>query len=275
MTQTNDIRRGRRGRRGVWACHAHLVFVTKYRRDVFTDAMLVRCREVIDGVCVDFGCELVEFNGGADHVHLLINFPPTVQLSKLVNSLKGVSARLLRKDFNTHVRQYLWGGHFWARSYYVGTARGSVVHDCYIHSLARTSLSMMIATCAAGSNPTPEGVGTSPERSNLRRAVHLTRYAVSSRTPVGRRAEQRWVKNCSLLVDPSRTPRGQPESCSGLSGGQNTRRVDGAPRISVMAMDSVQTVSPARASRFRSITKPSMRRCLNGYLGLAGLPSQR
>jgi putative transposase len=123
----------------VWACHAHLVFVTKYRRDVFTDAMLVRCQEVMAGICDDFGCALVEFNGEVDHVHLLVNFPPSVQLSKLVNSLKRVSARLLRKDFSVHVRQYLWGGHFWSRSYYVGTAGGAPLSTIaeYIRSQER------------------------------------------------------------------------------------------------------------------------------------------
>ena len=112
-----------------------------YLSPSIADAMLVRCREVMDGVCVNFSCELVEFNGETDHVHLLINFPPTVQLSKLVNSLKGVSARLLRKDFSVPVRQYLWGGHFWSRSYYVGTAAGAPLSTIaeYIRSQERPS----------------------------------------------------------------------------------------------------------------------------------------
>jgi len=115
----------RTGRHCVSACHAHLVFTTKYRRGVFTRALLDRCQEVMAQVCVDFECELVEFNGEEDHVHLLINFPPTVQLSRLINSLKGVSSRMLRKEFPTHVSRYLWGGHFWSRSYFVGTAGGA------------------------------------------------------------------------------------------------------------------------------------------------------
>ena len=87
--------------------------------------MLEQCRQVMSAVCEDFGCELVEFNGEEDHVHLLIRFPPTVQLSRLVNSLKGVSARILRRDHAAHVRKHLWGGHFWSRSYYIGTAGGA------------------------------------------------------------------------------------------------------------------------------------------------------
>jgi len=115
----------RLGRQAVWACHAHLVFVTKYRRGALTDQMLTRCREVMTDVCADFGVELAEFNGEDDHVHLLVNFPPTVQLSKLVNSLKGVSSRRLRQEYPAHTARYLWGTHFWSRSYFVGTAGGA------------------------------------------------------------------------------------------------------------------------------------------------------
>ncbi len=115
----------RKGRHAVWQCHAHLVFVTKYRRGVFTDAMLLTCEQVMANVCDDFGVDLVEFNGEDDHVHLLVHFPPTVALSKLVNSLKGVSSRRLRQHHPARVHKYLWGNHFWSRSYYVGTAGGS------------------------------------------------------------------------------------------------------------------------------------------------------
>jgi putative transposase len=102
-----------------------LVFVTKYRREAFTEAMLTRCEEIMREVCTDFEAELRQFNGDEDHVHLLVHYPPKVQLSKLVNSLKGVSARLLRKEHDTHVRRYLWGGHFWSGSYFAGSCGGA------------------------------------------------------------------------------------------------------------------------------------------------------
>ncbi len=66
--------------------------------------MLSRCEQIMREVCADFEVELREFNGEDDHVHLLVHYPPKVALSKLVNSLKGVSARILRKEFGTHVR---------------------------------------------------------------------------------------------------------------------------------------------------------------------------
>lgn len=115
----------RTGRHVVYHLHAHLVFVTKYRRGAFTDPMLVRCEQIMREVCADFEVELREFNGEDGHVHLLVHYPPKVALSKLVNSLKGVSARMLRKEFGTHVRKYLWGDHFWSGSYFAGSVGGA------------------------------------------------------------------------------------------------------------------------------------------------------
>ena len=126
----------RTGRHVVWACHAHLVFVTKYRRGALTKSMLERLRQVFMEVCEDFGVMLVEMDGEDDHVHLLVEFPPTVQLSRLVNSLKGVSSRRLRQEYASHIKRHLWGGHFWSRSYFVGTCGGaplSVLAD-YVNS---------------------------------------------------------------------------------------------------------------------------------------------
>jgi putative transposase len=87
--------------------------------------MLGRCEEIARDVCADFEAELVEFNGKADHVHLFVHYPPKVALSKLVNSLKGVSSRRPRQDYDTHVRKYLWGGRFWSGSYFTGPCDGA------------------------------------------------------------------------------------------------------------------------------------------------------
>jgi putative transposase len=120
-----DIRRGRSVAYTLHAQHAHLVFTTKYRRGVFTGELLRRCEEIMIEVCDSFGAELVEFNGEHDHVHLLVHYPPKVALSTLVNSLKGVSARLLRKEYGAHVRKYLWRGHFWSPSYFAASCGGA------------------------------------------------------------------------------------------------------------------------------------------------------
>jgi len=75
MTDATEIRHGRHC---VFNLHIHLVFVTKYRRGVFTGEVLTDLRGIFAAVCRDFNAELVEFDGEDDHVHLLVNYPPTV-----------------------------------------------------------------------------------------------------------------------------------------------------------------------------------------------------
>jgi REP element-mobilizing transposase RayT len=70
--------------------HVHLVFIAKYRRRVFTRAAFDDLREIFVKVCQDFESQLVELDGEDDHVHLLVNYPPKLAVSKLVNSIKGV-----------------------------------------------------------------------------------------------------------------------------------------------------------------------------------------
>ncbi|ALG75566.1 transposase [Azospirillum thiophilum] len=115
----------RRGRSVVCALHVHLVFVTKYRRDVFTDRAHLALRDTFLGVCAEFGVTLKEVNGEDDHVHLLIEYPPTVQLSRLVNSLKGVSSRRLRQQNFPEVKRRLWGDHLWSPSYFAASCGGA------------------------------------------------------------------------------------------------------------------------------------------------------
>ncbi|WP_107424646.1 IS200/IS605 family transposase [Streptomyces sp. Ag82_O1-15] len=102
-----------------------MVFTPKYRRGPFTDEILTRCEEIMRAVCADFETELVEFNGEADHVHLLVHYPPKVAISRLVGSLKGVSARRLRQEFPGHIRTYLWGDHFRSPSYFAASCGGA------------------------------------------------------------------------------------------------------------------------------------------------------
>ncbi|ERC80905.1 transposase IS200 like family protein, partial [Escherichia coli T924_01] len=95
MKKETDIRRGRHC---VFLMHVHLVFVTRYRRQIFDHDATEKLRTYFSNVCADFEAELVEMDGEPDHVHLLINYPPKLAISSLVNSLKGVSGRLLRRD---------------------------------------------------------------------------------------------------------------------------------------------------------------------------------
>ena len=107
--------------------HIHLVFVTKYRREVFTKAILDELHPIFASVCTDFESELVEFDGEEDYVHLLVNYPPKVAVSKLVNSLKGVSSHLIRKEDYPSIRKKLWGRALWSPSYFAGSCGGAPI----------------------------------------------------------------------------------------------------------------------------------------------------
>jgi len=105
--------------------HVHLVFVTRYRRGVLDEETLRVCEDTMRKVCEDFEAELREFNGGDDHVHLLVHYPPKVAVAKLVNSLKGVSARILRRDFTGRVNRAITHGHLWSPSYFAASCGGA------------------------------------------------------------------------------------------------------------------------------------------------------
>lgn len=124
MNKSNDIRHGRHC---VFNLHVHLVFLTKYRRSVFTKAVLEDLKEIFASVCQDFEAELVEFDGEKDHVHLLINYPPKVSVSRLVNSLKGVSSRLIRKKRYACIQDKLWAGALWSPSYFAASCGGAPI----------------------------------------------------------------------------------------------------------------------------------------------------
>jgi putative transposase len=105
--------------------HAHLVFVTKYRRQVFTDAMLTYCESTMRAVCADLDADLVEFNSEADHVHLLVAYPPTLAISVLAQRLKGRAAYEMRREYTGPCVRARMRGHLWSPSYIAVSCGGA------------------------------------------------------------------------------------------------------------------------------------------------------
>ncbi|MCW6567911.1 IS200/IS605 family transposase [Yersinia ruckeri] len=124
MIKEIDIRRGRHC---TFLMHVHLVFVTKYRRKVFDQDAIEKLRGYFARVCADFDVELVEMEGESEHVHLLINSPPKLAVSSLVNSLKGVSSRLLRRDRPDIAARYYYKGVLWTPSYFASSCGGAPI----------------------------------------------------------------------------------------------------------------------------------------------------
>lgn len=122
----DKVNQFRTGRHCVFDMHVHLVFVTKYRKAVFQSDDIEFLRKVFADICVKFESELIEMDGEKDHVHLLVNYPPKVSVSKLVNSLKGASSRVLRKDSERLCNLY-WKGVLWSPSYFAASCGGAPV----------------------------------------------------------------------------------------------------------------------------------------------------
>ena len=124
----------RRGRHSVTDLEVHLVFVTNYRRKFLTPAALERLSAVFKDTARKMDFQVLEVNGEADHVHLLVEYPPKISISKLVNHLKGVSSRTLRAEMKIETPE----NHLWSPSYFASSCGGASwdkIKD-YIHNQA-------------------------------------------------------------------------------------------------------------------------------------------
>jgi len=104
----------------------HLVLVSKYRRKCFTSDILARMQAILEELCETWSIDLLEFNGEEDHVHLLLELHPGVMPSQLINNLKTVTSRLLRKEYADHFQQLYWKNPgIWTRAYCLMTVGGA------------------------------------------------------------------------------------------------------------------------------------------------------
>ena len=136
----------------VYALYYHLVICTKYRRKCIDADMLKRLRDIAALRCRGWRGELVEFNGEADHIHLLISMPPNLNLSVFVNNLKTTSSRLIRKEFAAKLNREYRKPMFWSRSYCIISVGGAplAILKQYIEHQAAPSPPAKPKTAAAG-----------------------------------------------------------------------------------------------------------------------------
>jgi putative transposase len=99
----------------------------KVPRGVFTAQVLHDLRNIFTSVCSDFESQLVEFDGEDNPVHLLVNYAPKITVAALVNSLKGVSSRLLRLKNHPSIRGMLLGKALWSPIYSAGSRGGAPI----------------------------------------------------------------------------------------------------------------------------------------------------
>lgn len=111
----------RTNRHSCYLLEYHLVVVTKYRHPVLTGKQKDRLLELSFNVIEDYWkCRILEISTDKDHIHILFESKPQVQLSKLVNNYKTVTSRILRKEFADELSPYYWKPYFWSDSYFIG-----------------------------------------------------------------------------------------------------------------------------------------------------------
>lgn len=118
----------RSGAHAVFRIQFHIIFVTKYRKNVIDQAILSKLNEVFTRVCEKRKCILLEFNGEENHVHLLVDAHPDNNISQLISSLKSASSRIVRKEFQDYLKQFYWKKEdpsFWTDAYCVISAGGA------------------------------------------------------------------------------------------------------------------------------------------------------
>ncbi|UKO97841.1 IS200/IS605 family transposase [Nostoc sp. UHCC 0870] len=118
----------RKGSHSVFSVRLHFVFVTHYRRKALNAEMLNRLQQMIEQVSNKMDCQLIEFNGESDHIHILLDFHPKNSIAAVVGSLKSATARMLKKEFPQEIKKYYWGKvSFWSNSYYVSSCGGAPI----------------------------------------------------------------------------------------------------------------------------------------------------
>lgn len=115
-----------RRRHSVTKLVVHLIFTTKYRRKLLDGDMIEQLRDALTSACAGLECDLIEMNGEADHIHLVVSYPPKLPVSVMVNNLKSISSRQLRQ-LNTHLTRQSKNSALWSRSYFACSVGGAPI----------------------------------------------------------------------------------------------------------------------------------------------------
>lgn len=114
-------------RHSVYSLKYHLVLTTKYRKECITDEIFSFLKSKTLDLFERWNCTLIEMNYDKDYIHILFKAPPQIQLSKIINSYKSSTSRLIRKNFEDYIKQFYWKNYFWNRSYLILSTGGVTI----------------------------------------------------------------------------------------------------------------------------------------------------
>ena len=112
----------RHNRHSCYLLEYHLVVVTKYRHPVITGQLKTRLIELSKQIIEEYWkCKISAINTDKDHIHIMFETKPQIQLSKLINNFKTVTSRRIRKEFADELKPFYWKPYFWSDSYFICT----------------------------------------------------------------------------------------------------------------------------------------------------------
>ncbi len=116
-------------RRATFNLTVHIIFVTKYRKKALTNSMLESLETYFQSILSRWDCQIIEFNGEEDHVHLLVSIKPDKRISDLISNLKSSSCRNLWRDY-PELNKIYWGKKvLWTPSYFVASCGGVTIEQ--------------------------------------------------------------------------------------------------------------------------------------------------
>ena len=116
----------------------HLVWITKYRKQVLTGVVAERRRELIREICKANDIQIIKGHVSKDHVHMFLSVPPYISVSKLVQMIKGKTSRKMLSEFKP-LQQKFWGRHLWARGYFVASS-GNITDEVIIEYIEKQDI---------------------------------------------------------------------------------------------------------------------------------------
>ena len=112
----------------VFRLNYHIVLIVKYRRKIFVnDKIIEKVKQVIKDISLSYDIIIINQESSLDHIHLLIDATPKINLSNYINMIKGISSRILRKEFRKELKDKLWGKSLWSSSYFITTVGNTSV----------------------------------------------------------------------------------------------------------------------------------------------------
>ena len=102
----------------------HIILVTKKRKKLLTGELDACIKSECLRIIHHFDGLVIEMESDLDHIHLLVELPPKYSIAEVINVLKGVSSRIVRRDYLPEIQKVLGGEAFWSPSYYPATVGG-------------------------------------------------------------------------------------------------------------------------------------------------------